>query len=155
MTKIVKSIEIGVPVEKVFEKCDDPYHFPFLYPYVTNVDDVRKTDKRIGDAFRVTYKMRGDHVSQNITYVEYAPNRRIRWQVHGDIKGSISIALEPQGNSTKASSEADLEMSGSFLKRAVGNLVIERAFSKDSEEMLENLKKLCEAGVQPRATIAA
>ncbi len=147
MTKIIRTIDIEAPVEKVFEKCDDPNAFPQYVPNVSSVTNVQLTDKRIGDKFRVTYKIMGGYMNQDMTYVEYEPNRRIKQQVDGAVKGNMSIILEPQGSSTKATYEAELEISGGFLKRTMGKLVLDRTFGKDSEQMLENMKKLCEAGI--------
>ncbi len=146
MNKIVKSIEIKAPVEKVFQKCDDPNAFPQYVPNALNVTNVQLTGKRIGDKFRVTYKMMGGYMNQDVTYVEYQPNRRIKQQVDGALKGSMSITLEPQGSSTKATFEAELEVSGGYLRRTMGGFLLDRTFAKNSEQMLENLKKICETG---------
>ena len=41
MPNITKSVEVGAPVEKVFEMLDNPENFPVFVPNVTKVSNTR------------------------------------------------------------------------------------------------------------------
>ena len=144
MSKVTKTISIDAPVEKVFLRCDDPNAMPLYVPSVTSVSDVRRSEKRIGDTFTVKYGMLGTHFDEDFTYTEYEKNRRIKARFEGAMEGSMGIALEPQGKSTKATLETEYEVSGGVIGKAVNKLLFERINEKNAERLLENLKLVCE-----------
>lgn len=146
MTKLVKTITIDAPIEKVFERCDNPNAMPVYVPNVTSVSNVQRSERRIGDTFRVTYGMMGAHFDEDFTYSEFERDKRIKATFDGAMKGSMGITLAPQGNSTKATFESEYEVSGGVLGKAVNKLLFERMNDKNAERMLENLKMVCELG---------
>ena len=102
MARLTESITIAAPVEKVFLRCDDPHAMPLYVPSVTSVSDVKRSEKRLGDTFRVTYGMLGSHFDEDFTYTEYERNKKIKASFDGAMKGTMGITLEPHGGSTKA-----------------------------------------------------
>lgn len=144
MTRVVKSIPIDAPVEKVFLRCDDPNAMALYVPSVTSVSNVQRSDKRIGDTFQAKYGMMGAHFDEDFTFTEYEKNRRIKAHFDGAMKGSMGITLEPQGKSTKATLETEYEVSGGIIGKAVNKLLFERMNEKNVERLLENLKMVCE-----------
>ena len=71
MPNITKSVEVGAPVEKVFEMLDNPENFPVYVPNVTKVSNIRRSEKRLGDTFDVVYSMMGMEFPETFTYSEY------------------------------------------------------------------------------------
>src|SRR5712691_10284265 len=91
MPRITKSLEVGAPVEKVFEMLDDPENFPVYVPIVTKVSNIRRSDKRLGDSFDVVYSMMGMDFNETFTYSEYAKPRRLAARYEGRMTGSMGI----------------------------------------------------------------
>src|SRR5258708_12572116 len=77
MAEIHKTVTIDVPVEKVFDIVDDPENYPKYVPNVSQVVDVRRTDSRIGDSFRVIYKVLGTTFDEKFTTTDYQHPTRI------------------------------------------------------------------------------
>ena len=144
MSRLTDTITIAAPIERVFQRCDDPNAMPLYVPSVTSVSNIQRSEKRIGDTFRVTYGMLGAHFDQDFTYAEYERNRRIKAHFEGAMKGTMSITLEPQGKSTKATLEIEYEVSHGVLGKAANKLLFERVNEKNAARLLENLKMVCE-----------
>ena len=144
MARLTESITIAAPVEKVFLRCDDPHAMPLYVPSVTSVSDVKRSDRRLGDTFRVTYGMLGTHFDEDFTYTEYERNKKIKASFDGAMKGTMGITLEPHGGSTKATLETEYEVSHGVLGKAANKLLFERVNEKNAARLLENLKIVCE-----------
>src|SRR5437016_1098503 len=100
MPNITKSVEVGAPVEKVFEMLDNPENFPVYVPNVTKVSNIRRSEKRLGDSFDVVYSMMGMEFPETFTYSEYAKPKRLAARYEGRMTGSMGITLEPKGSSS-------------------------------------------------------
>src|SRR5947208_14778159 len=98
MPNITKSVEVGAPVEKVFEMLDNPENFPVFVPNVTKVSNIRRSEKRLGDSFDVVYSMMGMEFPETFTYSEYAKPNRLAARYEGRMTGSMGITLEPKGD---------------------------------------------------------
>ncbi len=144
MSRTTQTITIAAPVEKVFQRCDDPNAMPLYVPSVTSVSNVQRSAKRVGDTFRVTYGMFGAHFDEDFTYTEYEQDKKIKASFEGAMKGTMGITLEPQGSGTKATFDTEYQVSGGIFGKAVNKLLFERINEKNAGRMLENLKLVCE-----------
>jgi len=144
MAKMTKKIDVVAPPDRIYGTLNDPNAMPLFVPAVTNVSNVQKTDKRIGDTFRATYGLMGMHFDLTFTDTENAPAKRIARRFEGAMKGSLAYTLEPHGNSTQVKFDVDYTMSGGVLGKAMDKLLVERMNEKNAERMLENLKMMME-----------
>jgi carbon monoxide dehydrogenase subunit G len=53
MSEIHKSVTIDAPAEKVYAFVDNPENFSRYVPNVERVVDIKRSEGRIGDSFRV------------------------------------------------------------------------------------------------------
>ncbi len=142
MAEIHKTVTIDVPVEKVFDIVDDPENYPKYVPNVSQVVDVRRTDSRIGDSFRVIYKVLGTTFDEKFTTTDYQRPTRINSAFNGGMTGTFRWAFEAVGAQTKATVDVDYRVAGGAIGKAVDSLVLERTNEKSIEGMLENLRRL-------------
>ncbi len=142
MAEIHKTVTIDASVEKVFDIVDDPENFPKYVPNVSQVVDVRRTDSRIGDSFRVIYKVLGTTFDEKFTTTDYQRPTRISSAFNGGMTGTFRWAFEAVGAQTKATVDIDYRVAGGAIGKAVDSLVLERTNEKSIGGMLENLRAL-------------
>lgn len=146
MAVVERSTTIDALVEKVFEYLEDPNNIPRYAPGVSRVDDVRRSEERVGDSYRTVYSVMGLDFPTKFTTVEHERPRKVVARMEGGITGTFAWTLAPQDGSTRVDVRIDYEMKGGILGKAMDALLVERMNQKNAERMLENLKMLSEAG---------
>src|SRR5205809_605346 len=136
MPNITKSVEVGAPVEKVFEMLDNPENFPVYVPNVTKVSNIRRSEKRLGDSFDVVYSMMGMEFPETFTYSEYAKPKRLAARYEGRMSGSMGITLEPKGDKTLATLDVNYEVRPGPFGKIANKLLFERMNEKSAERRL-------------------
>src|SRR3989442_9161777 len=109
MPRITKSLEVGAPVEKVFEMLDDPENFPVYVPNVTKVSNIRMSDQRLGDTFDDVYSMMGMDFNETFTYSEYAKPKRLAARYERRMTDSMCITPDAKGSKTLATLDGNHE----------------------------------------------
>lgn len=142
MSEIHKTVTFDAPVEKVFELVDNPENIPKYIPNVERVLDVKRTDRRIGDTFRVIYKVLGISFDEKFTVTEYERSRKVVSNVDGGMKGSFTWTFEAQGAQTECSMDIHYQVAGGILGKAADALLLERTNEKNMDESLENMRRL-------------
>ena len=137
------------PVEKVLEYIDDPENLAKCAPMAERVVKVGRSGRRVGNSFRVVYRVLGMPVNEEFRVIGFEPPRRHTphrrfqiWQTfHGPAVGTFTWTLEAEGNQTYASLDAGYQLMGGVFGRALNALLVERAVRKDVDQMLENMKR--------------
>jgi uncharacterized protein YndB with AHSA1/START domain len=142
MSEIRKTATFDAPVEKVFELIENPDNIPKYIPNVERVADVKRTDGRIGDTFRVIYKVLGMTFDEKFTVTSYEPNRKLVSDFDGGMKGTFTWSFEPRGNQTECSMDIHYQVGGGVLGKAADALVLERANEKSMDESLERIRQM-------------
>jgi carbon monoxide dehydrogenase subunit G len=142
MSEIHKTVTFDAPVEKVFELVDNPDNIPNYIPNVERVADVKRSDGRIGDTFRVIYKVLGISFDEKFTVTGYEPRRKLVSKFDGGMKGTFSWTFEPQGAQTECSLDIEYQVGGGILGKAADALVLERTNEKNMDESLENIRRV-------------
>jgi carbon monoxide dehydrogenase subunit G len=142
MSEIHKTVTFDAPVEKVFELVDNPDNIPNYIPNVERVADVKRSDGRIGDTFRVIYKVLGISFDEKFTVTGYEPRRKLVSKFDGGMKGTFSWTFEPQGAQTECSMDIEYQVGGGILGKAADALVLERTNEKNMDESLENIRRV-------------
>ncbi len=146
MAVVQKSAVINAPAEQVFAIVEDPRRAPELSPGVTRVDDIRQSPGRIGDSYRTIYSVVGREMPMTFTVLEYDRPRKIVTKMDGQMTGTFTMLLTPRGDATEVNARIDYEMKGGLFGKALNALGVERMNEKNTEQLLENLKAMCEAG---------
>lgn len=128
---------------------DNPENLAKCAPMVERVVEGGLSGGRVGNSFRVIYRVLGMrfHEEFRVTGFEpprrHTPHRRFQiWQTfHGRASGRLTWTLEAEGNQTYASLDATYQLIGGVFGRALAALLVERAVKKDVDQMLENMKR--------------
>src|SRR5207245_9634038 len=107
MAEIHKSTTVAAPVDKVFEIVDDPANFPKYVPNVQDVVDVHRSPGRIGDSFRVIYKVLGVTFDEKFTVTDHERHQRIKSTFSGAITGHSAGPCEQGGGGARAGCRDD------------------------------------------------
>jgi uncharacterized membrane protein len=142
MSEIHKTVTFDAPVQKVFELVDNPENIPNYIPSVERVVDVKRTDGRIGDTFRVIYKVLGISFDEKFTVTGYEVNRKLVSNFDGGMKGTFTWTFEAQGTQTECSMDIQYQVGGGILGKAADALLLERTNEKNMDESLENMRRL-------------
>ena len=142
MAEIHKSASVAAPVDKVFEIVDDPANFPKYVPNVHDVVDVRRSAERIGDSFRVIYKVLGVTFDEKFTVTDYELHRQVKSTFSGGMTGTFAWNFEPQGVGSKINVDIEYRLAGGPLGKAVDGLMLQRVNEKTIEDMLQNLGRI-------------
>jgi uncharacterized membrane protein len=142
MAEIHKSVTIDAPAERVFDLLDNPSAIPSYTPNVERVEDVRQTDQRIGDTFRVIYKAVGMTFEEKFTITEHQRPTRLASSFENGMKGTFVYQVSPQGEQTALTVDVRYELRGGALGKAVDALLLERTNEKTIEKQLDNLRQM-------------
>jgi carbon monoxide dehydrogenase subunit G len=142
-------VTIETAVEKVLEFVDDPENLAKCAPMVERVVEVGRSGRRVGNSFRVIYRVLGMPFNEEFRVVgfeaprRHTPHRRFQiWQTfHGRVRGAFTWTLEAEGNQTYTSLDAAYQLMGGVFGRALDALLVERAVQKHVDQMLENMKR--------------
>jgi carbon monoxide dehydrogenase subunit G len=151
-SQIHATVTIETPVEKVLEFIDDLENLAKCAPMVELVVEARRSGRRVGSSFRVICRALGIRFSEEFRVIGFEPPRRHTphrrfqiWQTfHGRVRGTLAWTLEAEGNQTHASLDAAYQLMGGVFGRALDALLVERAVTKDVDQMLENMKRQLE-----------
>src|SRR5919199_3419027 len=141
MAEIHKSVTIDAPAERVFDLLDDPTAIPSYTPNVERVEDVSRTDQRVGDTFRVIYKVLGMTFEEKFTITEHVRPTRLASTFENGMKGTFVYQVAPQGEQTTLSVDVHYELPGGALGKAVDALLLERTNEKTIEKQLDSLRQ--------------
>ena len=95
MSEIHKSVTIDAPAEKIYGFVDNPENFSKYVPNVERVVDIKRSEGRIGDSFRVIYKVMGVTFDEKFTVTEHQPPHKAGSRFEGGMKGTFDWSFEP------------------------------------------------------------
>jgi uncharacterized membrane protein len=142
MARIHKSVEIKVPVEKVFSYIDDPRNSPEWITNMIEVSDV--TGSGVGKHFNWVWKMAGIKLNGESTNTEYSPNKRISLKTKGGIEAKWDFKFESQKNATTLDVDVDYTVPVPILGKLAEKLILKRN-DRDLEMGLINIKERLES----------
>ena len=142
MAEIHKSVTIDAAAARVFDLLDDPSGIPSYTPNVERVEDVRQSDQRIGDTFRVIYKAVGMTFEEKFTITEHTRPTRLASRFENGMKGTFLYQVAPQGEQTTLTVDVHYELPGGPLGKAIDALLLERTNEKTIEKQLDNLRQM-------------
>jgi len=137
MKKIVKSITIKAPVEKVFDYISEPTNLPKIWPSLVEVKDVQRLPD--GTKFRWVYKMVGIHLEGITEGVESIANQRIVSKTKGGVESTQTWMFQPEGDGTKVTFEVEYTVPIPVLGK-LAEAIIVKMNEHEGEVILASLK---------------
>jgi uncharacterized membrane protein len=138
------SVSIDAPVGNVFAYMDDPGNQPVITPSLTRAETIERLPDG-GKHVAYTYTMAGVDLDGHIEAVEYEPERRIRWEMSGDLRGEIDWEFDAEDGATRVTYAARYEIPGGVLEPVVAPFV-ERYNERELRTTLANLRTRLEHG---------
>ena len=149
MAEIKKSVTIDATANEVFDIVEDPSNFTKFVPNVSDVVDIHRTERRIGDTFRVIYKVLGLTFDEKFTTTEYDRPTYLSSAFKGGMNGTFRWSFEPHGRQCQVTVEINYDVAGGALGKAVDAVMLERTNAKSIEGMLENLRRMAVKAASP------
>jgi uncharacterized membrane protein len=146
MIEIEETISIDAPVADVFAYMDRPENQLEITPSLTRAETVERLENG-GKRVAYTYTMAGVDLDGHIEAVRYEPERRIQWEMTGDLGGEIDWRFEGDGDGTGITYAAGYEVPGGVLESVVAPFV-ERYNERELRTTLENLRTRVESEVK-------
>ena len=143
MARVVRSISIDAPVEKVFGYFDDPTNLPEVWPSLLEVRNVKRLPNG-GNSFRFVYKMAAIRFEGTSEDVDYIPNELSITESKGGIASTITLTYRPEDGGTKLTMENEYTVPIPVLGR-LAEAVILRQNEREVELLLANVKDRLEA----------
>lgn len=145
MAHIEKTILIDAPVETVFQYATT---IPKLTEWWASLVEVRKfPQERMapGVKYEWTYKMVGVKLDGVTEIAALEPNAHVLFKNTGGIPSTLDYRYASEGGKTRVSVVMDYTLPGSVLGKLADKLVVERLNEREAENVLANLKSICEA----------
>jgi len=138
MKKIVKSITIKAPVEKIINYLSEPTNLPEIWPSLVEAKDVQRLPDG-GTKFRWVYKMAGIHLEGTSEDTEYVPNQRIVSKSKGGVESTQTWMFHPEGDETKVTFEIEYTVPIPVLGKLAEAIVV-KMNEHEGGVILANLK---------------
>ncbi len=143
MAKIVKTITIDAPVERVFSYVEEPTNVPEYWPSVIEVKDVESLPGG-GFKYRWVYKMAGVRLEGGTETTEYVVNQRTVSENTGGVSGTVTWTYQSETGKTQVTFEAEYTVHIPVLRKLAESFLV-KLNEQEAETLLANVKAKMEA----------
>jgi uncharacterized protein YndB with AHSA1/START domain len=143
MAKIVKSITIDAPVERVFSYVEEPANVPEYWPSVIEVKDVESLPGG-GFKYRWVYKMASVRFEGGTETTEYVLNQRTVSENTGGVSGTVTWTYQSETGKTRVTFEAEYTVHIPVLRKLAESFLV-KLNEQEAEALLANVKAKMEA----------
>jgi len=134
MAKIIKTININAPADKIFDYVDDSTNLPEIWPSMVEIKDV-KEDK----SFTWVYKMAGMHFEGSSDLIESIAGKRHVTKSTRGIPSTFVWTYQPEQAGTKLTLECEYTIPVPLLGKLAESFIV-KMNEREAEAMLANLK---------------
>jgi len=153
MRKLLKSIEINAPVDRVYEFMTTPTNLPSIWPSLLAVANVeRRADGT--NSFDWTYKMAGMHFHGHTRPLEVKQNQLVVMRSDEGIPNTFRWTYQPKGAGTLLTVEVEYSMPTPILG-PIAEVVVAKKNDRELDTLLSNAKATLEAAERPRVAAPA
>ena len=142
MANVKKSIQINVPVEKVFDYLADQKSQPDWIPSMVEVWDT--SEPTVGSTFKWKYKMAGVLLEGETEVTELVQNKRLRTVSKGAVSSDWLFLLESENGGTELELTIDYTIPVPVLGKVAEKIMLKRN-EKEADLAMENIKATLEA----------
>jgi carbon monoxide dehydrogenase subunit G len=137
-----QSIYINLPPDEVFRFVADHTNDRLWRSELISVERVGAIAEGIGTHLKQTVSYQGRTAEANLEVTDYIPGQKICYRAHGGIRAHGCYDFEPEGDGTRFSVSATVELKGAatMLERYV-----QQAVERAAETDLERLKQVIES----------
>ena len=143
MAKLIKSISIQAPVDKVFAYLSDPNNQVEIWPSIVEVTDVVRLPDG-GYTHGWVYKMAGVRLTGSTRTLEFVPNQRFIEETKGGLESVLTWTFEPENGGTRLTVVTEYKVPIPVLGR-MAEAIIVKMNDHEGTMVLANLKARMEA----------
>jgi uncharacterized membrane protein len=143
VAKLVKTIFIEAPVDRVFAFASEPANQVEIWPSLVEAKDVERLPDG-GYKHRWVYKMAGVRLEGETETSEFIPNQRFVEETKGGVDSTIAWNFEAEAGGTRLTVESEYTVPVPVLGRMAEALVA-KMNAREAELILANLKARMEA----------
>ena len=143
MAKLVRSITIQAPVDRVFAYISEPANQVEIWPSMVEVTDVERLPDG-GYTHGWVYKMAGVRLKGSTETVEFLPNQRFVEETKGGIQSILTWTFEPEDGGSRGTGANCRTCPAHHLGRMAEALIV-KMNEREGELVLANLKARMEA----------
>ncbi len=144
MATIKRSIEIGAPLEKVFNFVSSPENWTRYVTSLIAVENLSDQEIKPGTTFDWTYRMLGTDFKGKGKVLDYEKNRKFTMRMEGNFPITETYIFDGDQNSTTLTVEIEYELPGRLLGAIADKIVVEKLNVKEADTVLDKVKTLCE-----------
>ncbi len=143
MQKLVGTIEIKAPVQRVYDFINQPKNLPSVWTAMVEVSNVKPGAGGSFD-FDWIYKMAGFHLKGHTTVLEAQPGKRLRTRSEGAIASTFDGKFEGlDGGVTRLTCEVEYEIPTPLVGK-LAEAIVARLNKREQDATLANLKDMME-----------
>jgi uncharacterized protein YndB with AHSA1/START domain len=143
MAKVVKTITIDAPIEKVFRYVEEPANVPEYWPSVIEVKDVESLPGG-GFKYRWVYKMAGVRLEGGTETSEFVANERTVSENTGGVSGTVTWTYRSEAGMTHVTFEAEYAVHIPVLRKLAETFLV-KLNENEAEAILANVKAKMES----------
>ena len=128
------------PRPAVFEFMDVPENQARISPRLTRVETLGTLDNG-GKRASYTYRLFGSRFTGEVRGVVHEPPERIRFEMRGDIEGTIEWTFEPAEDGTRITYSAEYDLGLPAVVEALCSPLVRRFNQREVEATLDSLRK--------------
>lgn len=145
MLRIRESIEVGAPVETVFEFVADFRNALQWMHGFHRFEPLTKQTSGKGAKVRAAGRLGGFPVATELEIVEFVPNRRLVSVSDSGLRSNSAWLFEPIAQGTRVSFVASYEVPRGIIGRVLSTVWLHRQLVDYTWKSLRNLKRIMEA----------
>jgi len=142
--KIVRSIQIDVPQEKVFAYVKDLENMPEWMPSCKSHQITFKQRFGVGTTTHCVMDQAGRVLEWDSVVTEYVENRKLVWHCEKPSRNDGIFEFEPTTAGTKVTFTMDYDLPYSLLGAIIDRLKVSKAIQQAVDEGLRRLKEILE-----------
>ena len=143
MAKLVKSVTILAPVDKVFNYLAEPTNMLEVWPSMVEIKDIQQLpDGKL--KYHWKYKMAGVFFEGDTDTIEIVPNQRVVAQNTGGIPSTFIWTYQAENGGTKLSVEVEYTIPMPVLGKLAEAAVV-KLNEHEADTLLANIKTRMEA----------
>ena len=144
--KIVNTIEIQAPQQKVFSWIEDPDRAKEWMTSVTKSEIIQELPNKVGTTFRETVEEEGRCVEMRGIVIDFKSNQRFAVKLESDYHtAEVNFTLEETEGITRLTQDVELQFKGALKVMAtVSQSKIKKKIIKQANKEFARLKELCE-----------
>ena len=145
MAKIIKSIDIDMPVEVVFDYVANANNALSYMPNFTKFSPVGQPERGLGAKVEAAGEFLGMQFKTQLEIVEFEQNKKLVSRSTQGVKSTSIWQFKPLANGgTEVTFVSDYSLPGKALGWMLDKLMMEKDVQKNTVQTLVNLKKVLE-----------